>query len=124
MNNSPKAARNYWKYAFCVLFCVSLSVFALGLKCWGDATAAAISSFYGEKEYKYLKYDFDAIAKLFIAFQSSMSSDRLISEAKRQGIGTITENKNGLKRIQIGSAVFAFNQDGKLLWIKRYDEAR
>ncbi|MBS3952171.1 MAG: hypothetical protein KGZ88_04395 [Methylomicrobium sp.] len=124
MNDSPKAARNYWKYAFCVLFFVSFGVFALGIKCWGDATARAISNFYGEKEYKRLKYDFDAIAKLFIAFQSTMSPEMLISEAKRQGFGTITEKKNGLNRIQVGSALFAFNQDGKLMWLKRYDEAR
>jgi hypothetical protein len=124
MNDSPKAARNYWKYAFCILFFVSLGIFALGLKCWGDATAAAIGNFYGEKEYKSLKYDFDSIAKIFIAFQPSMSPDSLLNEAKRQGLGTITENKNGLNRIQVGSAVFAFNQEGKLLWLKRYDEAR
>jgi len=124
MNDSSNTTRNYWKYAFCVLFPVSLIILGLGLKCWLYRTNIAINNFYGEKSYNSLKYDFDAIAKLFLAFQPSISPDSLLNEARKQGLGTMIEDRNGLNRIQVGLAVFAFNRDGKLLWIKQYHEAQ
>lgn len=80
MNDSLIRTRNYWKYAFCVLLLVSLIILGLGLKCWLARTNFAINNYYVEKSYNSLKYDFDAIAKLFFAFNPLMSPDSLLNE--------------------------------------------
>lgn len=122
MNDSTDEPRNYWKYAFYVLLCVSVILLGFGLNCWLTRVNTAIGNYYGERSYNYLKKDFDTMAQLFLAFQTSMSRDKLINEAHKLGLGTMFD-KNDFNRIQVGLTVFAFNQDGKLMWIKQYDDA-